>query len=230
MRSGFWRLVLLMLCSPLVLAEQSPQSIEAAVGRHLLEVNRQAGREGVTIDEVNVDARLRLAECGEPLQAFLPPGGRSLGRVTVGVRCTTPRPWSLYLQARVGWRQPVVISSRPLTRGQVVGRDDLLVEQRDVAEMSSGFFTSPDELVGMVASRSIAGAMPLSPPLLKPPLLVRRGERVSIIAVSGSLEVRMAGEALQDGAKGERIRVRNLSSRQEVQGEVVAAGLVKVPM
>ena len=41
---------------------------------------------------------------------------------------------------------------------------------------------------------------------------------------------RMAGEALQDGAKGEMIRVRNLSSRQELQGEVVAPGLVRVPM
>ena len=52
--------------------------------------------------EVNEpDPRLRLARCEEPLSLALPPGGPRSGSITVGVRCTGERPWSLFVPARV---------------------------------------------------------------------------------------------------------------------------------
>jgi flagella basal body P-ring formation protein FlgA len=38
----------------------------------------------------------------------------------------------------------------------------------------------------------------------------------------------MEGEALEDGGRGEPIRTRNLQSKREVQGTVVAPGTVEV--
>ncbi|WP_406672909.1 flagellar basal body P-ring formation chaperone FlgA [Natronospira sp.] len=43
-----------------------------------------------------------------------------------------------------------------------------------------------------------------------------------------SVEVSMAGEALQNGARGQRIRVRNLSSGKELEGVVSGEGTVKI--
>lgn len=211
-------------------ATMGSEALEQAVSQFLTERNAQAGRETVTVTGITLDSRLRLEQCVHSPEGFLPVGGKIMGRVTVGLRCREPLPWTIYLQAKVEWVMPVVVANRPLMRGEAVGRDDLTIEQRDVAGMSSGFYSNIDEVVGMVASRSLAAAMPLGPGLLKPPTLIRRGERVTIMAVAGALEVRMEGEALQDGSKGAMIRVRNLSSRQEIEGEVVSPGVVRVRM
>jgi flagella basal body P-ring formation protein FlgA len=40
----------------------------------------------------------------------------------------------------------------------------------------------------------------------------------------------MAGEAISDGSRGERIRVRALNSRRIVDCVVVSAGVVKVTL
>jgi len=66
------------------------------------------------------------------------------------------------------------------------------------------------------------------PTMLKAQRLIERGQRVTVLAGGNGLEVRMPAEALSHGAKGERIRVRNLSSHRIIEGVVAGAGLVRV--
>jgi flagella basal body P-ring formation protein FlgA len=82
----------------------------------------------------------------------------------------------------------------------------------------------------MVLLRSVTAGMLLSTAMLKPAILIKRGEKVIISAESSSLQVKMEGLALQAGAKGELIEVKNLSSRQVIEAEVIAPGLVRVRM
>ena len=63
---------------------------------------------------------------------------------------------------------------------------------------------------------------------LKPPAVVRRGQRVRIELRAEALSVSTAGEALGDGAIGQRVAVRNLSSGRRLRGTVKAPGLVEV--
>jgi flagella basal body P-ring formation protein FlgA len=74
----------------------------------------------------------------------------------------------------------------------------------------------------------VKAGMVLTPALLKPQLLIKRGEKVTILADTGAVQVRMEGKALMDGARGQVIRVRNLSSKREVEAAVVAPGIVQV--
>ena len=61
---------------------------------------------------------------------------------------------------------------------------------------------------------------------LKVPPLVKRGDRVRMVARRGRVELSAAGEALGDGRRGQVVRVRNLASRKVVSGIVHAANLV----
>jgi len=63
---------------------------------------------------------------------------------------------------------------------------------------------------------------------LAPPRLVRRGDSVALLARSNGVEVRMPGRALGDAGAGERVSVRNPSSRRTIQGLVLADGEVLV--
>lgn len=209
-------------------AIQSLESIQESV-RLFLE-QETAGQSGeIEIQIGRLDSRLRLDKCEQELQVFWPDGARRVGNVTLGVRCEQPS-WSLFVRASVEVMEQILVSSRPLSRGTVLGVDDFEVIKQGISRLSSGYYTAPDQVLGAVMTRSVRAGTVLTPSLLKPPALVRRGDYITILAITGGLQVRMEGEALADGALGDMIRVRNLSSRQEIEAEVVGVGQVRVRM
>ena len=82
----------------------------------------------------------------------------------------------------------------------------------------------------MVLSRSVTAGTVLTTVMLKPAILIKRGEKVIIRAESSSIQVKMEGQAMQEGAKGAMIEVKNLSSKQVIEAEVVSPGVVRVRM
>lgn len=173
-----------------------------------------------------VDARLRLPKCEQPLERFHPPGGQRIGATTVGLRCQTPAPWTIYVPVRVELLGEVLALSRPLARNHVIGGDDLTMREVDLSKLHRGHYQVIDEIVGHRLRRSAQADTIITPDLLTVPLLVNRGQRVSIVGGSGTVQVSVSGEALADGAEGDRIRVRNLSSGKVLQARVIAEGTV----
>jgi flagella basal body P-ring formation protein FlgA len=62
---------------------------------------------------------------------------------------------------------------------------------------------------------------------LSAPVLVKRGDAVVMVARIEGIEVSTAGEALDAGAKGAAVRVRNSTSGQTVRMRVTGAGTVE---
>lgn len=176
----------------------------------------------------HLDPRLRLAACGEGLEAFTPPGQRNVGFTTVGVRCSTPVAWTVYVQATVELMQPVLVLRHALPRGTVLSATDVEVVEQDVARLTFGYVVELKDVIGMTLRRSVTAGAVLHTGLIQQPTSIRRNERVTILGLIGGIEVRMEGQALMDGAKGDVIRVRNLSSGRDIEGVVVAPGVVQV--
>lgn len=208
---------------------QSPASIEAAAEAHL---RRLLANEGLSFEVVigPVDRRLRLARCTDALTAFVPPGGRRKGQVTVGVRCPGQTRWKLFVSANVRIYDEVVVARQTLVRGHVIAPSDLIRQRRDISRLSSGFFTEPAALIGKHTKRSIAAGEVIRHRVLTQPKSVRRGQRVVLVARSLGFEVRMEGQALAPGDVGDVIRVRNRRSRRIVEGIVANNGVVHVQM
>ncbi|NNE63328.1 MAG: flagellar basal body P-ring formation protein FlgA, partial [Gammaproteobacteria bacterium] len=66
--------------------------------------------------------------------------------------------------------------------------------------------------------------------MVEKPRIISRGQRVTILARVGGMEVRTSGKALAHGAAGERIAVQNIKSRQKLEGTVLASGEVKIDL
>ncbi|MNN87558.1 flagellar basal body P-ring biosynthesis protein FlgA [compost metagenome] len=62
--------------------------------------------------------------------------------------------------------------------------------------------------------------------MLVSPWLVRRGERVSMVARHGDTQAVTQGEALENGRKGQVIRVKNLASGSIIDAQVTEPGTV----
>lgn len=175
----------------------------------------------------SLDRRLRLARCAAPLTAFEPPGGLNAGRAVVGVRCDGQRPWKLYVPVEIRLPAEVVALARPLRRGDVITAGDLVLQQADLAVLRGQFYRDADELIGQRLKRHVAADTVLTPAMIDADRLVQRGSRVTIVSNTGNIEVRMAGEALGNGGRGDRIRVKNQASGRTITATVVDRGLVR---
>lgn len=175
-----------------------------------------------------LDSRLKLAACDQPLEAYDSPNGLNRGRGVVGVRCTGSTPWKIYVPVQVALMEHVVSSRHPLVSGQVLEADDLMLRETDVSQFHKAYFTDIKDVVGLRAKRAIAAGRTLHAGLLNREKLVKRGSQVEIIAGSDGLYVSMKGKALADGGRGDRIRVKNLTSGRVVTGEVTESGVIRV--
>ncbi|MFF7106888.1 flagellar basal body P-ring formation chaperone FlgA [Pseudomonas sichuanensis] len=185
-------------------------------GRYEIQVNR-------------LDPRLRMPLCSQQLDASLE-SPTPLGRVTVKVRCDGTAPWTIFVPAQVRLLRDVVVMTRPLKRESVVGEGDIALRERDVGTLGQGYLTQMDQAVGMKLLRPTVVDQVLTQQHLEQAEVVRKGDHVVIVARSGTLSVRMPGEALSKGGLQEQIRVRNLNSKRVVKARVTGPGQVEVAM
>jgi flagella basal body P-ring formation protein FlgA len=175
-----------------------------------------------------LDSRLKLTACDQTLETYDSPNGLNGGRGVVGVRCNGSKPWKIFVPVTVALMESVVVTRRPLTRGQAVQADDLVLSETDVSRLHKAYFTRVEDVVGLRAKRAIGSGKTLHAGLLKREQLVRRGKAVSIMADFSGLQVSMQGKAMSDGSYGDRIKVKNLTSGRIISGTVAGNDLVKV--
>ncbi len=209
---------------------QSHEQIREVARTYLLAYLQQNGATPTAVEVGKLDARLRLKPCESDLQAFLPRGSRTIGNTTVGIRCTGSRPWSLHVPMKVRLEKTIAVAAHPLTRGHVIQAGDILMKRVDVSQLPQGYIEQRTRLLGHRVKRQIGQGATFTPRMIEKPLKVRRGQRVSILARSGAMEVRMAGKALASGAVGDRIRVENLKSKQKREGVIDRNGDVVIEL
>ncbi|MET0027627.1 MAG: flagellar basal body P-ring formation chaperone FlgA [Candidatus Thiodiazotropha sp.] len=208
-------------------ATQPHQDILDAANRYLLE-NLAADDPQARIDLTPLDHRLKLSRCDAPLEAFSPPGGIKIGRTSVGVRCATPAPWTLYVSADVVIEVPVVVVTRDLARGEALSASDLTLRVTDTSHLLRGYYESTELVAGETLKRNLTRGQVVTPSMLVVRKTVKRGEQVTILADTGSIQVRMQGKALKHGNPGDLIPVVNTRSNKKIEARVVSKGLVRV--
>jgi flagella basal body P-ring formation protein FlgA len=206
--------------------DQSHSTIIAAVEQFLHEQLKPGEYTRAEIEVGHMDSRLQLQACQQPLQTFLAPGSKAIGKTTVGVRCNSSKPWALYVSAMVSLYTQVYKTATPLTKGHIISAADIIAVEGDLAKLNSGYFTDKNRLIGQQLRRNILKNQIIKPSQVKPQLLVKRGQQVGLVAKSDTFSIKMAGKAMMDGAIGERIRVKNLSSNRIIEGIVTRSGEV----
>lgn len=211
-------------------AYQDHASIHRAAKDFMQAHVRQNYSQPAQIRSGKLDQRLRLQQCDQPLQAFLPKGSRAIGKTTVGVKCTGSKAWSLHVPVTVSMVKPIAVATRLLPRGSIISRDDIRMKALDLSALPQGYIDNSDSLVGKKLKRRLSPGVAFTPAIIEKPQRIKRGQRVTILARYGAMEVRMTGKALANGAVGDRIRVVNLASKKKREGVVTTNGEVKVDL
>jgi flagella basal body P-ring formation protein FlgA len=118
------------------------------------------------------------------------------------------------LHAEVSLLPAVVVAAKALPSGVLIRAADIELQQVPQHETRTGGFLSIDEVIGKETTQTIAKGKTIQPKQVRSPLLVRRGEVVTVCARSPGICVRTMGRARQNGSLGELIAVESLLDRQ----------------
>ena len=227
---------LLATASITALGDPASQGIDANQLRTLVEhdaldqVRRAplaANARRVEVEADALDSRLRFAGCAEPIQVRIDLG-RQAGRYSAHVSCPAPSPWAIYVPLEVRVFRDIVVATRGLARGEVVGPGDVALQERDALDPGSTGLTRLEDAIGLVVRQTVAAQAPVRGVALELPVLVHRGEHVSLVSRSGAISVSASAEALADGSRGDRIRARNVRSQRVIEATVTGAGQLEV--
>ncbi len=122
----------------------------------------------------------------------------------------------------------VVVTTRNLRRGDIVGPDDLVLASRDVARLSQDVLRDPALATGQRMKSSVRKDQVLRATQIEGVPVVERGDRVMVVLQSGALTIQAIGKTQESGAVGDSIRVLNLDSKRELSGRVDRDGKIHV--
>lgn len=117
---------------------------------------------------------------------------------------------------------------RSLKRGEMVYREDVRMHDVVLTRPLRGRIRAIQDVVGMMANRSLRSGKVLVDRWFDLPLAVDRGDRVRIQLVRGALKIETTGVALQRGRVGDQIPVRNPQSRTQYEARITAPGEARV--
>ncbi|MCX7627797.1 MAG: flagellar basal body P-ring formation chaperone FlgA [Methylophilaceae bacterium] len=218
--------LLILVCTPLQAGErQQLNEIVQTVEQFIRQSTRNSGNE-ITVNVTQPDSRLRLPRC-DSLEAWLPSGNKPWGRTSVGVRCRSPVSWSIYVPVMVKVAGPALVATRPIAKGQVVEREDIQTQTRDLTPYPGGVLNHPDQAVGKTAATMIRAGDLLRPELLRAALVVRQGQQVTLVAQGAGFRVSSEGTALGNATSGQVVSVKTRSG-QTIKGIARSEGVVEV--
>lgn len=121
---------------------------------------------------------------------------------------------------------PVVLHR--IEPGVVIAESDLSYITVAADKITPDLIRDINQMAGRETRRPLMEGSTISANDLRPALLVKRGNMVTMVVETGSLRITARGRALADAAKGQTVRVMNLQSNKTVEGTVSDNGDVLI--
>ena len=118
--------------------------------------------------------------------------------------------------------------ARPVNRGEAIAPADVIMTPMPLSQIGRDTIMAAEDIAGMAARRALRAGGTVSGSDLMRPLLVRKGDLVSIVYRRAGLTLSVRGRAVGNGAEGDVISVLNLQSNRMLRGAVAANGTVVV--
>nr|MCV4208026.1 flagellar basal body P-ring formation chaperone FlgA [Roseomonas sp. SXEYE001] len=134
----------------------------------------------------------------------------------------------LRLAGRAVATAPVVIATRRLALGEIVGPGDLRLARHRAERLRPGLASDPGQVVGKALRRPIAINLPFVLNDLALPSVIEKNATVTMLMEGPGISMTAQGRALGSAARGEVVSVMNLASRSVVEGQAIGPGRVRV--
>lgn len=132
------------------------------------------------------------------------------------------------LAGRVERMTEVPVLSDRLQRGEVISEKDIEWQTLPLARLPRGAITEPGDIIGMATKRTLHPGKPVTTSDVQRPLLVNRGETVTMVLTTPEMRLTAKGRALENGSRGDTVRISNLQTNTVVDAIVTGPGQARV--
>lgn len=111
----------------------------------------------------------------------------------------------------------------PVPRSTIYPGDGItaaMLTEVPVSKGHSGIHSATETLVGRIARRTLIAGEPIALDAVRLPFAVQQGQGVLLVLEAEGLRITVAGEAMQSGAVGETVAVRNADTGAVVRARV----------
>jgi len=209
-----------VLASKLIplIADALSKSLEIDQGKLVLEPSRALNPVSVPKDTANISIQLIA-------QPYARPTSFMKVQYTVLADGSPSGTHTSYFKAQL--IQDVWIAQKIAQRGKTLGETRLIKKKTDVINLrESVWLGKPDQTLQFITTVS-AGTVIQERHLRRTPAILRN-QTVEAVLQHKTLEIRLRVIALEDGAPGDVIRLRNTSSAKEIRGQIINSRKVKV--
>ncbi|MBL4699843.1 MAG: flagellar basal body P-ring formation protein FlgA, partial [Phycisphaeraceae bacterium] len=123
--------------------------------------------------------------------------------------------------AKVSYKTLALVAINNIRRGDQFGPGDLQVQEVELHSDHAKPLRKLSEVVGLIASRSIRKKQTLLVDDVRPALVIRRGQMVSIRTIVGGMVIRTTARAMADAAMDQMIQLKNERSRESFMARVI---------
>ena len=114
----------------------------------------------------------------------------------------------------------VYVPARTLSTGEIIAQGDLQTITVPERDLSSNAVVDLNSLVGMEVKRTLREGSIIRKNAIAAPLLVRKKDLITLTVETSQMRLTAQGQAMDDGAIGDVIRVMNLTSKKVISAVV----------
>jgi flagella basal body P-ring formation protein FlgA len=150
------------------------------------------------------------------------------GRFTVFVTAPadTPNAQRQRVTGRVVYQVTVPVPTRALAIGDVFGANDVNTIKLPRERVAADAVTDPQALIGKAARHGLRPGEIVHASDVEEPVVVHKGDMVSIELNTDTMQLTAQGKALDDGARGASIRIANTQSNRTIDALVIGPNRV----
>jgi flagellar basal body P-ring formation protein FlgA len=136
----------------------------------------------------------------------------------------------IVLQGRTFSTSPVPVLRRPMSNGQIIRKDDLDTAYWRNDQLGHDVVMSAGQIVGRTPQSFLRANEPIRQADTRAPILVTRNSQIIIRLEAGPMTLTVQGKSLDEGARGDVVRVQNLQSNKTIEATVAGPDLVTVSL
>ena len=122
----------------------------------------------------------------------------------------------------------VPVLTRQLGRTDVIEAKDLTTKSFPERLLRKDTVTDASQLIGQSPRATISTDRPIRQTEVSSPILIKKNQAVQMTYTNPYMSLKVTGVALQDGARGDMVRIKNDKSEKAVSGRVTGPGMVEV--
>lgn len=206
---------------------------DAIASRLLAELASQRSVKNATIQLDNPGVRLVVpASAGDAMAVDGLTFDQRTGRLSAVVSAPAgdPNAERQRVTARVVYRTELPVLNRPLAPGDVITAEDLSQVKMRRDRIGPDVVVDASQLVGKTPRRPLRADQPIRTGDVQAPVVIHKGEFVTIVLETPTMRLTAQGKAVADGAMGAAIPIANTNSKRVIDAIVTGPDTVTVGM